>query len=294
MWNRKEIKTIGQKIFLKKYLLAVGLSFVYLLVMGIIFEKIPVVEFLERITDEATKLHVWHLLKELFIFFGEVVQFPIEGLILSFTPIVKGEEVLTLAKFLDGVVNALVHMVLPAHLLHLAVEFLVSLPYEVGLNRCYLKIRQDEKVEFKDAVFGFKSVKTYHNVLFAQVMREVLTFVFKLLLFIPGVRHHYELFCVPYILAENPNLTWRHVHHMSEKMTHGYKWKLFCLEYSFLGWMVLDALTFHILGVFYLKPRMHATFAEAYAQIREDAIRRGIVSAGELVGVGEYKTACPV
>lgn len=294
MWNRKEIKREGQKIFLKKYLLAVALSFVYLLVMGIIFEKIAVVEFLEKLTSEVTKLHFLHVLECLLVFFGEVVQFPIEGLIHSFGPIVRGEELLTFAVFMEGIKEALLHMVLPAHLVHLAVEFLVCLPYEVGLNRSYLKIREDATVKFSDTTFGFKSVKAYFNVLFAQVMREVLTFVFKLLLFVPGVRHHYELFCVPFILAENPNLSWRHVHHMSEKMTHGYKWKLFCLEYSFIGWMVLDALTFHILGVFYLKPRMHATFAEAYAQIREDAIRRGIVSEGELVGVGEYKTACPV
>lgn len=294
MWNRKEIKIKGQDIFLKKYLLSVGLSFAYLVVMGVIFEEIPVVEFLKQLTFEVQKLHVLHVLKHLAIFFGDVVAFPIEGLIESFTPIVKGETVLTFTVFMEGIRHALLHMAMPAHLVHLAVEFLVGLPYEVGLNRSYLKIREDLKVELKDTVYGFKSLKAYHNVLFAQVMREVLTFVFKLLLFVPGVRHHYELFCVPFILAENPNLSWRHVHHMSEKMTHGYKWKLFCLEYSFLGWMILDALTFHILGIFYLKPRMQATFAEAYAQIREDCIRRGIVSEGELVGVGEYKTACPV
>ena len=63
------------------------------------------------------------------------------------------------------------------------------------------------------------------------------------------------------------------------------------VEYSFLGWMVLDALTFHVLGIFYLKPRMHATFAEAYAQIREHAFEEGIVTAEELPGVAQPVTA---
>ncbi len=284
MWNRKEMKKCDSRIYTswQTYFFCVGLSFVYLLIMGIIFEKIPVVEFLEKLTDEVTKLHVFHVLECLLIFFGKVVSFPIEGLIVSFTPIVKGEAVLTVPVFMEGVWHALLHMVMPAHLLHLAVEFLLGLPYEVGMNRSYLKIRKGEEVTFSDAVHGFRSVRAYHNVLFAQVMREVLTFLFKLLLFIPGVRHHYELFCVPFILAENPNLSWRHVHHMSEEMTHGYKWELFKLEYSFLGWMILDALTFHILGVFYLKPRMHATFAEAYAFLRQNAIEKGIVEEEEL------------
>lgn len=294
MWNRKNIKLAGSKIFLKKYLLALVLSFVYLLLMGILSETLPVETFLRNLTDEAVKLHPLHVLRELAFFFGKVIVFPIEGLFLSLGPIVRGEEALTFTSIALGIRGALLHMVLPAHLVHLAVEFLVGLPYEVGLNRAYLKIREDATVDFKDVTYGFKSLKAYRNVAYAQVMREVLTFVFKLFLFFPGVRHHYELFCVPYILAENPNLSWRHVHHMSEKMTHGYKWKLFLLEYSFLGYMVLDALSFHLLGIFYLKPRMQATFAEAYMTIREDAIRRGIVSEGELVGVTEYKRACPV
>ncbi|MBP3313403.1 MAG: DUF975 family protein [Oscillospiraceae bacterium] len=284
MWNRKELKKCDSKIYAswQTYFLCVGLSFVYQFIMGILFEEIPVVEFLEKLTEEVTKLHVWHVIKHLLIFFGEVVKFPFEGLMESFTPIVKGETALTFAVFMEGIRHALLHMVLPAHLLHLAVEFLVGLPYEVGMNRSYLKIRKGENVNIADTVHGFKSLKAYHNVLFAQVMREVLTFIFKLLLFVPGVRHHYELFCVPFILAENPNLSWRHVHHMSEEMTHGYKWELFKLEYSFLGWMLLDALTFHLLGIFYLKPRMHATFAEAYAFLRKNAIEKGIVEEEEL------------
>ena len=284
MWDRKGIKLTAAKQFPKNYLWCVIISVIGMALLGG-FERIAVVEFLKDLSSEVTKHHIVHVLEKLLFFFGEVVEFPFEGLFESLGPYARGEDVLTVAIFFEGVWHALLHLVLPAHLLHLAVEFFLGLPYEVGLNRYFLKVRQGEKAKFSEVFHGFKSLRGFKNIVLAQVLREVLTFLFKLLLFVPGVRHHYELFCVPFILAENPNMGWRHAHHLSEKMTHGYKWKLFCLEYSFLGWMMLDALTFHILGVFYLKPRMHATFAEAYAKIRENAFEEGIVTAEELPGV---------
>ena len=290
MWDRRKIKAAAAEQFPKNYLMCVILSFVGMALLGG-FQKVAVVEFLEALTKEVVKLHLLHVLEHLLFFFGEVIKFPFEGLFAELGPVVRGEEVLTTAAVFLGIRHALLHMVLPAHLLHLAVEFLLGLPYEVGLNRYFLKVRQGEKAKFTEVFHGFTSLRGFENIVLAQVLREILTFLFKLLLYFPGVRHHYELFCVPFILAENPNIGWRHAHHLSEKMTHGYKWHLFCLEYSFLGWMILDALTFHILGVFYLKPRMHATFAEAYARIRENAFQKGIVTEEELPGVTTAVTA---
>ena len=284
MWDRKSIKAIAAKQFPKNYLWCVAISVIGMALLGG-FEQVAVTDFLKELTEAVKHLNVLHTLEKLLFFFGEVVEFPFEGLFEDLGPFVRGEEVMTVAIFLEGAWHALLHLVLPAHLLHLALEFFVGLPYEVGLNRYFLKVRQGENAKFSEVFHGFRSLRGFKNIVLAQVLREVLTFLFKLLLFFPGVRHHYELFCVPFILAENPNLGWHHAHHLSEKMTHGYKWKLFCLEYSFLGWMILDVLTFHILGAFYLKPRMHATFAEAYAQIREKAFEEGIVTAEELPGV---------
>lgn len=287
MWDRKKIKKLGEETFPKNYWLTIAVTLIGILFSGVLTE-IPVVEYLKKLTANLGSLHLLTAMKDLLFFLGDVIEFPFEGLFESFRPIVRGEEFLTFTSFFIGVRNALLHLVLPTYLLHLAVEFFLGLPYEVGLNRYYLQKREDGNVKFSTVFYSFK--KGYVNILLAQVLREILTFLFKLLFFFPGVRHHYELFCVPFILAENPSLSWRHAHHLSEKMTHGYKWHLFCLEYSFLWWILLDALTFHILSIFYLKPRMSATFAEAYAQIRENALEKGIATKDELPGVAEKES----
>ena len=58
---------------------------------------------------------------------------------------------------------------------------------------------------------------------------------------------HYSYFLVPYIVAENPDMTAREAITLSRKMMKGHKWQCFVFELSFLGWEVLGALTLGIL-----------------------------------------------
>ena len=51
----------------------------------------------------------------------------------------------------------------------------------------------------------------------------------------------------------------------SREMMYGHKWNAFVLDLSFIGWNFLSALTFGILGIFYVAPYQYATNAELYA-----------------------------
>ena len=56
-----------------------------------------------------------------------------------------------------------------------------------------------------------------------------------------------------YIANDHPELTARQAIAASKKMMQGHKWRLFCLDLSFLGWTLVAALTLGI-GSFALAP----------------------------------------
>ena len=65
------------------------------------------------------------------------------------------------------------------------------------------------------------------------------TFLWTLLLVIPGIIKSYSYAMTPYILAENPDMTATDAITESRRLMKGNKWRLFCLELSFVGWGLL-------------------------------------------------------
>lgn len=65
------------------------------------------------------------------------------------------------------------------------------------------------------------------------------TYLWSLLFVIPGIIKQYSYAMTPYILAENPDLTAGEAITKSRYLMDGNKWRLFCLEVSFIGWELL-------------------------------------------------------
>lgn len=68
------------------------------------------------------------------------------------------------------------------------------------------------------------------------------TFLWTLLFVIPGIIKQYSYAMTPYILAEHPGWTANEAITESRRLMDGNKWRLFCLELSFIGWVLLCAL----------------------------------------------------
>ena len=97
-------------------------------------------------------------------------------------------------------------------------------------------------------------------------LRGLFTFLWMLLFIIPGIVAIYNYAMVPYILAENPTMAPIEAIAQSKRMMYGNRWRLFCLEISFIGWMILTVFTFGIGGL-WLTPYMQAAFADFYREI---------------------------
>lgn len=53
---------------------------------------------------------------------------------------------------------------------------------------------------------------------------------------------------------------------------------------SFIGWGLLSVLTLGLLGAFYAGPYMRSSFAQYYLEVRNEALRTGAVTPGQLDG----------
>lgn len=99
------------------------------------------------------------------------------------------------------------------------------------------------------------------------------------LLLIPAIIKSLSYFCTEYILADAPNVGAIEALTLSKKMMVGYKWKLFVLGLTFIGWAILSVITVGILWIFYTGPYMSATFAGFYEEVKQQAKQKGIENA---------------
>ena len=90
--------------------------------------------------------------------------------------------------------------------------------------------------------------------------------LWSLLLVIPGIIASYSYAMAPYILYENPGMRPTAAIKASKELMRGNKWRLFCLQFSFIGWALLCALTAGI-GNLWLHPYQETAQASFYRQI---------------------------
>lgn len=111
-------------------------------------------------------------------------------------------------------------------------------------------------------------------------------FLWTLLFFIPGFVKAYAYSQLFFIIAENPKISVRRAMKLSIELTRGYKGELFIMDLSFLGWMLLTALTGGILSL-YVMPYMQMSKTNAYKMLKAMAIRSGRVSESDFGGQDE-------
>lgn len=102
----------------------------------------------------------------------------------------------------------------------------------------------------------------------------------------------YEYSMVPYLLAEYPQMPANEVFAASKQLTNGYKWELFVLHLSFIGWELLGALCFGI-GSLFVRPYVAATEAEAYVTLCAISNQKQAMAAAQQPPVGPIAPSQP-
>lgn len=124
----------------------------------------------------------------------------------------------------------------------------------------------------------FAAFRIYKPSVVTILVRGIYIWLWSLLFVIPGIVKTYAYSMVPYIIYENPNLTANQAIKMSKKMTNGYKFDLFVLGLSFIGWKFLSAITGGVVGLFWANPYIGLTHAGVYEDLKWRAIQNGTLT----------------
>ncbi len=156
-------------------------------------------------------------------------------------------------------------IILVAFAFGIVIDVFIINPVELGCAKFFVK-NSEEPAAVKHVLYAFDH--GYKNIAKALFFRDLYIVLWSLLFVIPGIIKSYEYRMIPYILADNPELSQEAAFELSKKMMMGNKWNAFVLDLSFIGWDILSALTCGILGIFYVDPYIYATNAELYLALK--------------------------
>ena len=134
----------------------------------------------------------------------------------------------------------------------------------LGYAKYNLNLVDDKNPKLKDIFSQYDRLGTGFGM---QFFRGLFTFLWSLLFVIPGIIASYSYYMTPFILCERPDMTSREAIRESKELMRGNKWRLFCLEISFIGWELLASGVMGVVIMLIMTPMIMADGASADAII---------------------------
>ena len=171
-------------------------------------------------------------------------------------------------------------LLLLAMALVLLVEIFVLGVYRAVILRMFLEGRCYEKLP-AHRVWFLMRVKRWCHVGVTQLVVNLFTALWSLTI-VGGAIKYYSYYLVPFLMAENPDLGTLEAITLSRRLMHGHKWECFWMELSFLGWVLLGALTAGVVNSLYTVPYMTAVQTEYYVELRRLGKERQVEHSARL------------
>lgn len=146
-------------------------------------------------------------------------------------------------------------------------SIIVAGPIAVGTAFVLVALTRKESVELGDMFNGFRT--GFADNLLAGLLVSVFTFLWSLLFIVPGIIKSYAYSMTTYILADEPGTPAMEAISRSQEMMKGHKWQYFCMQFSFIGWILLCADTFGLAAI-YVMPYMSAAQAAFYNELKKE------------------------
>ena len=144
-----------------------------------------------------------------------------------------------------------------------AVYFILGSIIAVGYAKFNLNLVDRVEASFEN-LFAFLSY--WKTAAAARILQSIYILLWSLLFIIPGIIASYSYAMTEYILADHPELSANEAISKSKQMMDGNKWRLFCLQFSFIGWSILCLLILGI-GNLWLTPYKQAATAAFYREV---------------------------
>lgn len=144
-----------------------------------------------------------------------------------------------------------------------------------GVTYTILQFRdKGEKANIFKGMFSAFTGKTFVTSFLTFLLYYIFLILWTLLFIIPGIIKVFSYAMTPYIMKDYYNagkdpIRATEAISASRKLMAGHKWELFGLYLSFLGWMLLGAITVGI-GFLWITPYIRQTMANFYRNLAGD------------------------
>ncbi len=296
MFNRKELKKVAKKNIKHHYLRNVVFVFICTILLSSNFSNNDTVfeinympsleETIEEINNETTneidksKEHNKYYDGVLAVFFNETTS---SGS-LTFG-ILNGFNELIFKGALETAIIIILSNIVVFVFKTLFIDVIL-----IGKKRYFLEQRRYRNTKIDKLLFSYKVKKTFKHayILFIRSLYQILWS----LTIVGGFIKYYEYKFIPYILAENPNITKKEAFRLSKELAFGEKLNLFKVDMSLIGWSLLEILTFRLSGIFYSNIYTESLYAEIYMDLsrkKKDSLSLGNLLNDELLEIKEPK-----
>jgi len=147
-------------------------------------------------------------------------------------------------------------------------SFVLSGPITLGVSYYFLKLIRNEGPLIENMFGGFKFfIKSF----VLNFLITIFTILWTLLLIIPGIIATLRYSMAYYIMMDNPQLSAFEALNQSKLMMVGFKFELFSLWCSYLGWFILGVLTLGI-GFLWINPYYETAKANFYQDLKYNLI----------------------
>lgn len=145
---------------------------------------------------------------------------------------------------------------------------LMTVPLSAGYVYHTLSESRHSPTRVSSIFYGFQMV---WKTLGLSLLTGLLVFLGLILFIVPGVIFVYRYSMSLYILVDDPSKGIVQCMRESGQLMRGNKWRLFKLELSFIGWMLLSGLIANIIGIaildLWLMPYMYLARAAFYDEL---------------------------
>ena len=145
---------------------------------------------------------------------------------------------------------------------------LVALPRMYGYSIVMLSVMRGGEMNIGGLFDGFND---FGRIVGTKLLQAIYTFLWTLLLVIPGIIKNYSYAMTDFILKDQPELANNAAIEKSMAMMDGNKMKLFLLDLSFIGWAILCLFTFGI-GFLFLQPYVQSAHAAFYEDLKAQTV----------------------
>ncbi|MBQ6448315.1 MAG: DUF975 family protein [Bacillus sp. (in: Bacteria)] len=157
-----------------------------------------------------------------------------------------------------------------------AIISVILIPLSIAIVWFYLDLVREKNAEISQVFTIYTDVKVMLKVIGASIMVGIFTFLWSLLLIIPGIIKGLAYSQTFMLLKDHPEYSIFEAITESRRRMHGYKWKYFLLNLSFIGWGILCLISLGI-GFLWLTPYVYASNATFYQNLIADTDEKEIL-----------------